>query len=360
MLSHMIPPFCDNDRSVNLLRELCSIVASTRVSVSSSHGDFEKIFDFTCKCIDAYGGVIEKGLIASLSGISSPRIYLEVRRILETLITENVTSVKGSLGSVWTLPREQKNGQDAFESKPTPKPHYVLRSADSLGSVFTMLTKCLCKCPLLAVNLPATPVCESESDSLLRRAVDSAVDSLSTGDPLITSNAISFLKSLVSLLCFVTDSVLSCLNRLCRHPFCTIKAEHRFSTYDVLQSFVIDALSRIQEDCVIRLIGLSCAKVEFNRLSDVADLLLVFLRTTKFSDIKGILISSFHQDYFLLGEAASDAGLITLLRWSEGGNQVHHDECRTFLEAIWNLHQVEDTDSLPGSDRVALFVGMYS
>jgi hypothetical protein len=137
------------------------------------------------------------------------------------------------------------------------------------------------------------------------------------------------------------------------------------------------------------LIGLSCAKIEFKNLNNVAWLLLVFLENMKLNsgshshDNKMILTSSFHsKNHFLLGDAACDAGIITLLRWSDdvaaggtgtaannngntsnssiGGGTNYHDECQKFLESIWTLHQVEETDSLPASDRVALFVAMYS
>jgi hypothetical protein len=204
MLSCLIPPLGDNDYCLNLLKDLCEIVASTRVSVNSSHGEFDPIFDFTCKCIDTYGEIIEKGLVPSVSGISSTILYIGVRRIIEKLILDNIAVTKGSLGNVFTNPSQQKNGQDAFESKPTPKVYTGVSSCDSLGSVFTMLTKCLKQCPLFAFSLPAittgspTTVING-SDSLLRRAVDASVESLSTGDPVLTNNAIVLLIALVRI-----------------------------------------------------------------------------------------------------------------------------------------------------------------
>jgi hypothetical protein len=184
---------------LNLFKSLCEIVTITRVSVSSSHGDFEHIFDFTCKCIDTYGGLIEKGLISSFAGISSTIFYIEFRQIIEKIITENVTLAKGSLGSIWTNPREQKNGQDAFESKPAPKIYQSVTSCDSLGLVYMMLTTCLRKCPLFTLSLPATATVDCRNDNLIHRVVDSSVESLSTGDPVLTCKAISFLLALVSL-----------------------------------------------------------------------------------------------------------------------------------------------------------------
>ena len=119
-------------------------------------------------------------------------------------------------------------------------------------------------------------------------------------------------------------------------------------------------MARIREVCIIRLILISCAKIAFNQLRDVTELVLILLRTSNLSDVKSILLTAFAQDQFLLGDRAKDAAVMTLFRWSDGLNQMQHDDCQDFLEEIWKLHQVEDTDSLPASDAVDRFIRRYS
>ena len=174
------------------------IISSIRVNALSKNAPFQEVFDLIGACIDLYGTTIEKGFVASMAGTEILKSDQEVTRLIEDLIVTNVASAKESLGTVWTLPREQKNGQDAFESKPLPRRQPVVKSTESLSAVLVMLTKCLGKCPLFSMHLPVAPGVENDTDMLLRRAVDSSVDCLSAGDPEITKTAILFIKTLVS------------------------------------------------------------------------------------------------------------------------------------------------------------------
>lgn len=148
--------------------------------------------------MDCYGETVEKGFVASLAGVQILNSDRDLRTFLEELITHNVAAAKESLGNVWTMPREQKNGQDAFESKPPPKRQPLSKSNECLGAVLSVLAKCVDKCPLLTLQLPAAPGVESGNDRLIRRAVDSAVDALGFTDPEIVRNAVLFLIALVS------------------------------------------------------------------------------------------------------------------------------------------------------------------
>jgi hypothetical protein len=198
LLSDLLPPDCDDENNLNLFKELCTIVSSIKNIASTNRAHFEVIFEFIGNCIDLYGCTIDKGLIASRAGVQLLSSDYQVRRLLDELLVENISAIKESLGSVWTMSREQKNGQDAFESKPSPRRPSPPTTNECLAAVFSVLRKCLDQCPLFALHLPAAPGVDRDNDMLLRRAVEAAVDSLSVSDPEISHNSILFLISLVS------------------------------------------------------------------------------------------------------------------------------------------------------------------
>lgn len=145
-----------------------------------------------------YGEGIESGALAALSGSTLSDQVREVGRLLEELLLNTVAAVQESLGDVWTSPREQGQGQAAFESKPpAPAPKAPPKSNELLGGLLSLLAKCLNICPLFLLHVPAAPGVNRDSDLLLRRAVDSAVSCLDDVDPETTRCAIHFLHEMV-------------------------------------------------------------------------------------------------------------------------------------------------------------------
>jgi hypothetical protein len=138
------------------------------------------------------------------------------------------------------------------------------------------------------------------------------------------------------------------------------QADNRASQHGELKSFVIESLTAIRDNCMSRLIVGTCGKFDFNVLGDVAQILLILLRTSNSSDIKSTLLSSLQEDHFLLGDEAKNATFSTLFRWADNSNLSHLDSRRLFLEDIWKLHQVEDSDVLAASDEVARFIKTYA
>lgn len=105
----------------------------------------------------------------------------------------------------------------------------------------------------------------------------------------------------------------------------------------------------------------SCGKYEYKTLADVAELLSLLLRTTSTSENEAYLVASLRQDHFLLGERARNVVLGILTRsGAVQHNPLTSSDLALFLKDIWQLHQIDDTDALPGSDEVARFLLKYS
>jgi hypothetical protein len=105
----------------------------------------------------------------------------------------------------------------------------------------------------------------------------------------------------------------------------------------------------------------SCGKYEYKVIADAADLLALLLRTTSTSETEAYLVASLRQDHFLLGDRARNVALGILIRSSTvQHNPLTSSDLALFLKDVWQLHQIEDTDALPGSDEVARFLLKYS
>jgi len=133
------------------------------------------------------------------------------------------------------------------------------------------------------------------------------------------------------------------------------------STYTNVQSFVSECLSRSRADAMRHLVLGSCGKSEYTVIGDIAGLLVAFIRTAPPNEIEPQLVAALRQDDFLLGDPSKNVALSILSRC--GINQTNPlcpCDLETFLQDVWRLHQVEDTDALPLSDEVARFLQKYS
>lgn len=215
-LSDLLPPTCNDENSLKLLQDLCSISSSILRNTRRCRAHFEVSFGFICKFLVAYGGTVEKEALASLNGCSNQGSERDVAKLLEELMITTVAAVQECLGSVWTSHSEQGNGQDAFESKGSPARKPLTKSNESLVGILSLLKQAVISCPNFLLHLPSQGK-ERDDDLLIRRAIDSAVASLNDSDPEITRNAIAFLKTLVRLM----FSSFTCFARR--------RAEDRFS-----------------------------------------------------------------------------------------------------------------------------------
>ena len=142
----------------------------------------------------------------------------------------------------------------------------------------------------------------------------------------------------------------------------SIQIKHNSSVHANLRSFVSESLSRIRSDTMGRLLLGMCGKFEYKTIGKAADLLVSLLRTAPSSETGAQLVASLRQEYFLLGDPARNLALSILTRCgnSQSQSQVQSSHLTNFLQDVWRLHQVEDTDSLPLSDEVARFLRKYS
>lgn len=93
-------------------------------------------------------------------------------------------------------------------------------------------------------------------------------------------------------------------------------------------------------------------------LHDVAALLITVLSTAPPTDIEAHIVAALQSDYFLLGDHARRVTLSILRRCQR--RQMSISALGKFLGELWEIHQVEDSESLPTSDIVASFVHKYS
>ena len=107
----------------------------------------------------------------------------------------------------------------------------------------------------------------------------------------------------------------------------------------------------------------SCGKFEYTVIPDVANLFVALLRTASPNESEALLTNCLRQlDDFLLGDAAKKVSLSVLSRLSSDNQENPLCVCdlEKFLQDVWQLHRVEDTDALPLSDAVARFLEEYS
>jgi hypothetical protein len=195
-----MPPDYDINGSMALLKDLCAVSASM---LKTQHGrpvHFESIFEFLEDFVHTHGYKIEKWASESTESMSVNLNDKEAARLLEDLMLGTITATQASLGSVWTIPKEQEEGQSAFERKPSPAPKPGSISDESLGGMLSLTRKGLEQCPVFFLQLPAGRGIDRGDDILLRRAVTSAVASLNDTDPDIVLNAIMLLTAMVSAL----------------------------------------------------------------------------------------------------------------------------------------------------------------
>ena len=126
---------------------------------------------------------------------------------------------------------------------------------------------------------------------------------------------------------------------------------------EALRSFASESVSRIRAETVNRLLLGCCGKYENRLIGDAAGLLSSILRVPLSSDVQADIVAALQQDYFLLGDESKNVTLGVLRECSR--NSMSLSDLTLFLGEVWGLHQVEDTEALPGSDAVARFIKKY-
>ena len=193
----MLPPTFDEEANRTLLRELCSTTRSILKAVNA-RTSLNPVFAFLENVVETFGARVEQTALDTLRGFVTGENERELGLLLEELVLDVVEAARPTLGDVWSTPRKQFKGELAFESKPSPIQRAGSMPNDSLAGVLSFLSRCLNICPVFLQHLPAGPGVDKDDDLMMRRAMDSAVASLSDADPALARCSTSFLQSVVS------------------------------------------------------------------------------------------------------------------------------------------------------------------
>jgi hypothetical protein len=172
-------------------------LARTIATSNDGAGRFQHLFLFLETFVHTHGNGIEKAALASLRNELPVEDDREFGQMLQDVISRIIEAAPPSLGSAWTRPKEQRQGQQAFESKSTaPKVETVPN--DSLSGVFSFTTECLITCPVFLLHVEALLSQDHrEEDLFVRRVAESATIALNDQDPEIARSAMKVLKTIV-------------------------------------------------------------------------------------------------------------------------------------------------------------------
>jgi len=133
------------------------------------------------------------------------------------------------------------------------------------------------------------------------------------------------------------------------------KVSHRNTE---MGSFLSETLSRACAHMIKLLLMGSCGRFQYQLVEPAGDLLAAIMREAPAADTEGYIRSALQEDFFGLGNEAKNTTLTLLGRVT---NKVLNPcDLVGFLQEVWQLHQAEDNEALPGSEAVARFIKTYS
>jgi hypothetical protein len=363
MLSQWLPsPPLDSTSKV-LVASLLSLARSTAKTVHGT-GHFQHLFKFLQRFVHTYGEGIEKAAVATLRNELPVEDDREFGRMLQEVIVHIIDAARPSLGAAWSRPREQRHGQQPFETKAS-LPRVETVPDDSLSGVFSFTTECLVTCPVFLLHLQALlSHDERQEDLFVRRVAESAISALNDQDPDVARCAMKVLKTIVSEVfghfpfVFASRRASGVSHAPVSNRPIHVQVMNATPQHSELQAFLAETLSRGSSDLLCRLLLGVCGKMKRELIGDVADLLTAVLQETFVQEIDAQFMTALRQDCFLLGDPARKAALSVFHRCAQ--RQVDGSVLASFLEAMWDLHQVEDADALPGSESVARLVIQYA
>ena len=324
---------------MSLVKEICAL-ATSMLQPASGAVHFRPVLEFLQRFVKIHGDVVDKNARASLEGqntLSNGESGRAIGECLESLLLATVEAVRYSLGTTWTSPQRQGQGQPAFESKIEPMSDIHSRPTnEALPATFSLLRTCAERCPFFLLHLPAGPRLDRKEDSLYRRSVESAVASLIEADVDTSKSAMEYLESTVKLTQSFSDDV--------RHG-----AE--------------EVLTRVQSEIILMIVAGSCGKLNYATLSDAANLLSRVLVVSTSSpssraDTESNVIQALKHDHFWLGSRAQNVSLDVLMKCSR--NEISPSDLSTFLAELWGLHQIEHSEALEGSELVERFCRKFA
>jgi hypothetical protein len=117
-------------------------------------------------------------------------------------------------------------------------------------------------------------------------------------------------------------------------------------------------ISPVRRSIVSISIAGSCGGFHPNVLDPVASLLYVTLRSCPFEDVQSFLETGLQQESFKLGDIPKRQVASFLERCARG--ELPSTSPMELFEDLWELHQVEEIESIAESDLAATFVEKYS
>ena len=198
LFSKWLPPpplVGDSMVLVENILTLASIVA--RKIPGEVSKNFQHLFLFLRDCIHTYGDMIEKAV--TIQNGEAP-INLELLRQTKGVVLLTIDCASSTLGTAWSKPKEQVQGQLAFESKPSPLRIESVPN-ESLAGLLSFTMECLKICPTFLFGLTSGSTPDRGEDLLIRRAIESSVLALNDSDSDVSLSAVTLLRTVVRYLC---------------------------------------------------------------------------------------------------------------------------------------------------------------
>jgi hypothetical protein len=177
MLSHLVPATCDNENSLKILRELCSLSASVLTQkMERSNDHFAVAFCFIRKILEIHGDLVEKETSVTNGDSDAAKIVADLMLVVVSVIDAHF-------------------GAAQCEQQETSS---VKVSNELLAGILMFLNQALISCPNALMQLSAKSESIVDVETLFRRVIDNAVSSLCANDPDTLQCSFTFLTTLVS------------------------------------------------------------------------------------------------------------------------------------------------------------------
>lgn len=187
---------------MSLLKELCSLCSSILTNSNGSKVALRPVAEFVTKLVNVHGKSVEARAIEIVNQTqdASTSEDDETGKLLEGLIMSLVEASQSVLGAAWAG-KHQGQGQQPFESKPSPEPEKAPASMEGLSGIFSIHTACVRECPTFLIHLNLPSGAGHHDTLLVGRAVDSASAALTEVEVETVASSLVFLESAVSALC---------------------------------------------------------------------------------------------------------------------------------------------------------------
>lgn len=131
------------------------------------------------------------------------------------------------------------------------------------------------------------------------------------------------------------------------------------SQNETVRSAVLETITRVRPTVLSNLILGACGKLSYPALGDAAQLLLSVVRAAPLSeDIRTSATEALNDQQFRLGDEARNVVFGAFEMAIRGELDV--TGLTIILEQLWDMHQLNEVESLETSDVVARFVKRFS